>query len=383
MSNPIPSQNTKLCSQVSKGGSIEVWFEDTHIPQLAEDDVLIEVEATPINPSDMPVIFGLIDVADYKTSGEGFARRFSMPLGKGAMAALAGRVGDIVHPGLEGCGTVIAAGTSNAAQALIGQRVSCVGPEFYAQYKTAKAQACLPLPAQMTAEQGASAYINPLTALCMIQTAKREGHKAMIFSPAGSNLGAMMHKLCEKEGLGFIGIVRSDAAVEQLKAKGVEYACNLKSPHFHADLTKAITATGATLAFDSIAGGNTINELLFCMEQVAKTRMSGFSRYGSSEHKQVYIYGGLDASPTILNRNFGMAFGIGGWLLFHHLQKCTPEERAALNQQVVDGLATIFATEYAKAISLADMLNPANFEAYMKRGTGQKYLVMPKDPAQL
>jgi NADPH2:quinone reductase len=383
MSSPKRPSNKQLISLVKQDGQIEVWFEEQQTPELAPDEVLIEVEATPINPSDMPVIFGVTDVSDFTVTGDGFDRRYSAPLPPAAIAALAGRTGTAVLTGMEGCGTVVNAGASPEAQALVGQRVSTIGPGMYAHYLVAKAQTCLPLPAHITPVQGASSYINPLTALGMVETAKREDHKAIIFTAAASNLGGMVHRLCQKDGLGFIGVVRSDEQVAQLRADGVEHVCNLSSPDFREDLIKAVSATGATLAYDAVAGGTLVNELLFCMEQVAQTRMSGFSRYGSSESKQVYIYGGLDTSPTILNRNFGFSYGIGGWLLFHFLKKCTAAERQALNQQVVDGLTTTFATQYSTAIPLEDILRPDVINAYMKRGTGQKYLVMPKGPAQL
>lgn len=375
--------NAQLRSRIDKDGRLEIDFERSEVAELAHDEVLIEVEAAPINPSDMPVLFGTGAMPELKVSGSGLDRRTTAQIPSAVLPGLSGRLDQAVLTGLEGCGTVVEAGASDAAQALLGRRVSTSGPGMYAKFRVAKSEDCVVLPVDVTPVEGASAFINPLTALGMVETAKAEGHRAMIFTAAASNLGGMVQRLCEQEGIGFVGVVRGDAQVEKLRARGVSHICNLTSPNFSNQLNAAITATGAMLAFDAIAGGEIVNEILRCMEVAAVRDMAAFSRYGSPRHKQLYLYGTLDASPTLLKRNFGMSFGIGGWLLFHYLSKISTEQRRALSQKVADGLKTTFVTDYGAAISLEDALDPEIIAQYMLRGTGGKYLIMPKGPAQL
>jgi NADPH:quinone reductase len=295
---------------------------------------------------------------------------------------LSGRFGLDLPTGLEGCGTVVETGSSPEAKALAGSRVSTSGPGMYATHRVAKTQDCTALPPDVSPTEGASAFINPLTALGMIDTAKTGRHSALVFTAAASNLGRMVHRLCEEDGIGFVGVVRGGAQVAQLRAAGVRHACDLTSPDFSNQLIDAIAATGATAAFDGIGGGGIVNELLRCMEVVASREMKIYSRYGSSKPKHVYIYGGLDLSPMILKRDFGFSYGVSGWLLFNYLDTLSQEQRKELSSRVADNLKTTFATDYAATISLEDVLSPECIAAYMGRSTGGKYLVAPKGSLQ-
>lgn len=144
---------------------------------------------------------------------------------------------------------------------------------------------------------------------------------------------------------------------------------------------EAIAATGATLAFDATGGGKLAGQILSCMEAALNRNAAEYSRYGSTTHKQVYIYGGLDTGPTEFNRNFGMAWGMGGWLLFPFLQKIGPAAAQALKQRVAAQLKTTFASRYAGEVSLAQALQLERIAVYGKRATGAKYLINPNQDA--
>lgn len=367
----------QLRSRITSNGLLELHFVRLETPALCDDEVLVEIEAAPINPSDMGLLFGITSTPDLQFSGAGLDRRVTAQLPEAALPFLSGRFGLDLPTGLEGCGVVVETGASPEAMALAGCRVSTSGPGMYATHCVAKVKDCTSLPIDVSPAQGASAFINPLTALGMVDTAKAARHPALVFTAAASNLGRMVHRLCEEEGIGFIGVVRGAAQVEQLRAAGVRYACDLMSPDFSDQLIEAIAATGATAAFDGIGGGGIVNELLRCMEVVASREMKVYSRYGSSKPKHVYIYGGLDLSPMTLKRDFGLSYGISGWLLFHYLDILSQEQRKALSLRVVAGLQTTFATDYAATISLEDVLSPECITAYMGRSTGGKYLVAP------
>jgi hypothetical protein len=279
--------------------------------------------------------------------------------------------------GNEGAGTVIAAGSSEAAQALIGKTVSMIGGAMYAQYRLLKAADCQPLPAGTTAAEGASWFVNPLTALGMTETMKREGHKALVHTAAASNLGQMLNKICLKDGIGLVNIVRSPQQADILRKIGAKHVCDSTAPAFMDDLTNALVETGATLAFDAIGGGRLAGQILTGMEIAANKTAKVYSRYGSSVYKQVYIYGGLDTRPIELNRAFGMAWGVGGWLLFPFLQKIGAADGMKLRQRVAAELKTTFASHYTQVVSLQEALQLSNVAAYAKRATGEKYLINP------
>jgi NADPH2:quinone reductase len=280
--------------------------------------------------------------------------------------------------GNEAAGLVVKAGAAPEAQALLGRLVAIIGGDMYAQYRVAKAAECLALPEGTTAADGASCFVNPLTALGMVETMRREGHSALVHTAAASNLGQMLTKLCREEHVPLVNIVRKPEQEAVLRAIGAVHVCNSTAPSFLADLTQALVDTSATLAFDATGGGNLASQILTCMEAALAAKSAEYSRYGSTTHKQVYIYGGLDRGPTVLNRNFGMAWGVGGWLLTPFLQSIGPEAFQALRRRVVSGLETTFASTYTKEVSLAEALQPAAFSVYGRHATGEKYLITPQ-----
>jgi NADPH:quinone reductase-like Zn-dependent oxidoreductase len=287
---------------------------------------------------------------------------------------LAARLDQSMPVGNEGAGTVIAAGSSEAAQALMGKTVSMIGGAMYAQYRLLKATDCQPLPAGTTAAEGASWFVNPLTALGMTETMKREGHKALVHTAAASNLGQMLNKICLKDGIGLVNVVRSAEQAKLLKGIGAKHVVDSTAPTFLEDLTQALVETGATIAFDAIGGGKLVGQILTAMEMaINKT----YSRYGSSVHKQVYIYGGLDTGPTVLNRAYGMMWSVGGWLLTPFLQKIGRPDQQRLRERVVSELKTTFASHYTRTVSLTEALHLPNIAAYSKRATGEKFLIDP------
>jgi NADPH:quinone reductase-like Zn-dependent oxidoreductase len=236
---------------------------------------------------------------------------------------------------------------------------------------------CLVLPADATAAEGASCFVNPLTALGMTETMRMEGHKALVHTAAASNLGQMLNKICIKDGIDLVNIVRNPEQAAILRGIGAKYICDSSAPTFLNDLTEALVATGATLAFDAIGGGKLASQILTCMEIAANKTAAVYSRYGSSVHKQVYIYGGLDMAPTELNRAFGMIWGIGGWLLTPFLMKIGPAASQKLRDRVAAELKTTFASHYAAEISLAETLSAEAIAVYNRRATGEKYLINP------
>jgi NADPH2:quinone reductase len=293
------------------------------------------------------------------------------------MKAMAGRVDQSLPVGNEGAGLVVKAGSSPAAQALLGKTVAIIGGAMYAQYRCIAANQCLVLPADASAADGASCFVNPLTALGMVETMKREGHTALVHTAAASNLGQMLNRICLKDGIALVNIVRKPEQAALLREQGAKHVCSTASPTFMDELTDALAATGATIAFDAIGGGKLATQILTGMEAAINRNAKEYSRYGSAVHKQVYLYGMLDTGPTELVRNFGMAWGVGGWLLFPFLQKIGPAAGQQLRERVAAELKTTFASHYTREISLSDMLKPEVIRGYMKRATGEKYLVNP------
>jgi NADPH:quinone reductase-like Zn-dependent oxidoreductase len=293
------------------------------------------------------------------------------------MRAMAGRVDQSMPVGNEGAGVVVAAGSEPSAQALLGRTVAGIGGAMYAQYRTLKAADVLPLPPGASPAEGASCFVNPLTALGMVATMRAEGHTALVHTAAASNLGQMLNKICLKDDVALVNIVRSPEQAKILTDIGAKHVADSTATSFMDDLVKALVETGATLAFDAIGGGRLASQILSAMEQAAVQRMTSYSRYGSTTHKQVYIYGGLDTRPTELARSYGMAWGLGGWLLTPFLMKIGPAEGQKLRQRVADELKTTFASHYTAEISLAEALQPEIIAAYNKRATGEKYLVNP------
>jgi NADPH:quinone reductase-like Zn-dependent oxidoreductase len=339
----------------------------------------VRIEAAPINPSDLGLLLGAADPASAKISGSGASSVVTATVPQANMKAMGGRLDESMAVGNEGAGTVVKAGSSEAAQALLGKTVALIGGAMYAQYRVIKAKECLPLPEGTTATEGASCFVNPLTSLGMVETMKREGHTALVHTAAASNLGQMLNKICQKDGIDLVNIVRSEEQEKLLRGIGAKYVCNSTSPTFMEDLTAALIATNATLAFDATGGGKLQGQILQAMEVAAVKAMKVYSRYGSTTHKQVYVYGRLDLRP-IEFVPAGMAWGMGGWLLFPFLQKIGAADAARLRARVVAELKTTFASHYTKVISLEGVLQLDNLRAYAKRATGEKYLINPNMP---
>jgi NADPH:quinone reductase len=377
MTTPLPSTGLQLRSLIKPSGELELSLHSVPVPNPAADEVVLRVQATPLNPSDIGLLFGAADISSAKASGTTASPVVTMTIAEPAMKGMAGRLGQSMPVGNEGAGLVVAAGTSPAAQALLGKTVAVLGGAMYSQYRCIKADQCLVLPAGTTAAEGASCFVNPLTALGFIETLRHEGHKALVHTAAASNLGQMLIKICNEDKIGLVNIVRKPEQVALLKSLGAQHVCNAESPTFMEDLTNALVATGATLAFDATGGGKLAGQILTCMEAALNKTSKEYSRYGSTTHKQVYLYGGLDTSATTFNRSFGMAWGMGGWLVFSYLQKLGSGKMLQLKARVASELKTTFSSHYFKEISLVEALQLSEIAVYGQRATGTKYLINP------
>ena len=367
----------QLRSLIKKSGELELSLLSVPVPEPAENEVLVRVEAAPINPSDLGLLVGAADMSTAKASGTADRPIVTATVPEAAMKAMAGRLDESMPVGNEGAGVVIATGSSEAARALLGRTVAMIGGAMYAQYRIMKLSECLPLPPDVTPAEGASCFVNPLTSLGMVETMRREGHTALVHTAAASNLGQMLNKICLKDGIGLVNIVRSPEQAEILRRIGAKYIVDSTAPGFLDDLTGALVDTGATLAFDAIGGGPLAGQILTCMEAAINKTAKVYSRYGSNVHKQVYVYGGLDPRPIELTRAFGMMWGVGGWLLFPFLQKIGAEAGQRLRQRVLDELKTTFASHYTQVVSLPEALQLSHIAVYNKRATGEKYLINP------
>jgi NADPH2:quinone reductase len=377
MATDSASTALQLRSLVRANGELELSLQRVPIPEPGPDEVLVRIEATPINPSDLGLLFGAADMSTMQVSGSAAEPVVTARIPEKAMKAMAGRVDQSLAVGNEGAGVVVKAGASPAAQALLGKTVALIGGDMYAQYRCISARACLLLPDDATPADGASCFVNPLTALGMVETMRREGHSALVHTAAASNLGQMLNRLCLKDGIPLVNIVRKAEQEAILREQGATHVCNLASPNFMAELTDALVTTGATIAFDAIGGGKLAGQILAAMETAINRKATEYSRYGSATHKQVYLYGMLDPSPTELARTFGMAWGMGGWLLFPFLQKIGPAAAQSLRERVAAELKTTFASHYSRTVSLAEALSAEAIAVYGIRATGAKVLINP------
>jgi len=367
----------QLRSLVKNSGELEISLVEIPTPEPTDDEVVVRIEASPINPSDLGLLTGPADLSTAKASGSKAMPVITAKVPQATLKAMAARLDQSLPVGNEGAGVVIRTGSSEAAKALMGKTVSVIGGAMYSQYRTVKASDCMALPAGTTAADGASWFVNPLTSLGMTETMRREGHKALVHTAAASNLGQMLNKICIKDGIALVNIVRKPEQAEILHKIGAKYVVDSSSPTFMDDLTNALAETGATIAFDAIGGGKLAGQILTCMEAAINRDAKVYSRYGSSVHKQVYIYGGLDPGPLELVRNFGMIWGVGGWLLTPFLMKISAADRQRLRERVASELKTTFASHYTKVVSLAEALDLANLAEYAKRATGEKFLINP------
>ena len=377
MNTPQHRSGLQLRSTITSEGQLLLQLVPAETPLPATDEVVVRVEAAPLNPSDIGLLFGAADLSSVQRSGTPQLPEVTATVPQVAMRSMAARLDQSMPVGNEGAGVVVAAGSSDAAQALLGKTVAVLAGAMYSQYRCVKVEQCLLLPPDASAADGASSFVNPLTALGMVQTMRREGHKALVHTAAASNLGQMLNRICLQDGIALVNIVRKPEQVEVLRSQGALHVCSTASPTFMEDLTQALIATGATIAFDAIGGGKLAGQILTCMERAISSSSKEYSRYGSNTHKQVYIYGGLDMGPTEIQRNFGMTWGMGGWLLFPFLQSIGPEAVQALQQRVARELKTTFASSYTRVVSLAEALQPEAIAIYGQRSTGAKYLINP------
>lgn len=367
----------QLRSLVLPRGELELSLVSDTIADLAPDDVLVRIEAAPVNPSDIGLLFGAADMRTARQTGTPTQPVVTATIPDKFMPSMAARLGQSMPVGNEGAGVVVDAGSSAAARALLGKTVAVLGGAMYSQLRCVKAGQCLILPDGTTPAEGASCFVNPLTSLGMVETMRREGHTALVHTAAASNLGQMLNKICIKDNIDLVNIVRKPEQKALLRALGARYVCDTSAPSFMDDLTAALVATGATIAFDATGGGKLAGQILTCMEAALNKTATTYSRYGSTTLKQVYIYGGLDTGPTEFNRSFGMTWGMGGWLLFPFLQKLGDAASQVLKQRVVAELKTTFASNYSKEISLAEALQVDVIAVYGQRATGTKYLINP------
>ncbi len=374
----MTNTNIQLTSTISEDNKLTLALQNIEMPQPSADEVVIRIEAAPLNPSDLGVLFSAADLSTAVQSGTENNPVVTADVPAQFMPSLKTRVGKATPVGNEGAGTVVAAGSSPAAQALMGKMVAVIGGGSYRQYHCANIQSCLVLKEGTTAKQGASSFVNPLTALAMVETMRSEGHKAIIHAAAASNLGQMLNRICIADGIDLINIVRKPEQETLLRDMGAKYIVNSSSESFLTDLTAAIVETGATIAFDPIGGGQLSSDILNCMEIAAARDMKEHTIYGSDTFKQVYIYGALNRGPITINRNFGFAWGVNGFLLFNALSKLSTETVVAMRKRVANEISTTFASHYTHEVSLSEALQLQSIAAYSKQATGEKYLITPQ-----
>jgi NADPH:quinone reductase len=371
----VPSTTRELRSTVTDDGAVTLAVSEAEVAAPGPDEVVVRIQAAPINPSDLGMLFAGADMSTATASGTAELPAVTATIPSGT-AGLGGRVGIPMPTGNEGGGTVVAAGESEAAQALLGKVVGFISGSSYAEYRTLNVASCLPMHDGTDPEDAAACFVNPLTALGMVETMRAEGHTGLVHTVGASNLGQMLNRICLADDVPLVNIVRKAAHVELLKGQGAKHVVDSSADSFNADLVDALRATGATIAFDAIGGGELAGTILAAMEKVA-SEGDEFSRYGSDTHKQVYIYGGLDRSPTTLNRNFGMSWSIGGWLLTPFLMKAGQAKSDELRTRVADEITTTFASHYGMRLTLDDAVDPEQAKRYAKMATGDKALITP------
>lgn len=369
----LPAQARQLFSTITEDGQLELSVRDVPVPAPQGDEVLVRIEATPINPSDLAVLLSAADSNAFTTMPDGA----TAAIPEAARRAVAPRLGKPLPVGNEGAGTVVAAGDDPAAQALLGKTVAAAGGGFYTQYRLLRARDCLPLPDGVSAEEGASSFVNPMTALGMVGTMRREGYTGLVHTAAASNLGQMLVKLTTSESVPLVNIVRSQAQADLLRSLGATHVADSGATDFMPRLIDAIAETQAFLAFDAIGGGKLAGQILTAMEAAAVRTNPANGPYGSTTMKQVYIYGGLSTEPTVISRGFGMKWGVGGWLLTPYLQTAGAEEVARMRAKVAAEIRTTFASHYTRRITLDEAVRPEIIAAYNRRATGEKYLILP------
>ena len=369
-----PTKGLELRSLVTDG-KLELSLVDIDLPAPGPGEVIVRIEAAPINPSDLGLLTGPADLATLEQSGSADRPVLTAAIPEQRMPMMRARLGESMPVGNEGAGTVVAAGAG--AEELIGKTVAVIGGGMYTQYRKAKLTDLLPFPDGVTAREGASAFVNPLTALAMVETMRVEGHTALVHTAAASNLGQMLNRICIADGVSLVNIVRSAEQAKILHDIGAKYVVDSTSENFRDELVDALAETGATLAFDAIGGGKLAGQIIAAMEIAANRNATTYSRYGSNTHKQVYIYGRLDLGPTLIGPDVGFAWGVGGFLLTPFLMKAGAEVVGRMRARVAAEIRTTFASHYTAEISLAEALDKDVLLAYSAKKTGEKYLIVP------
>lgn len=365
----------ELRSQIDEDGTLTLSLQQVEVGDPGDDEIIVRVEATPINPSDLGLLLGPADISTLEAGDtESPSLRLTVPQAR--LAGIKGRLGRSMTIGNEGAGTVVAAGRN--ASGLEGARVGMAGGSMYADYRKIRAQDVMPLPDDADISDGASMFVNPLTALGFVETARTEGHKAIVHTAAASNLGQMLQKVCLADGIPLVNIVRSHEQAQILRDIGATHVLNSKEDDFRDRLTEAVAEVGATIAFDAIGGGSLGSDIIQAMERAAVSEMMDYNRYGSDRFKQLYVYGALDLTPTMLHRlTFGFQWSVSGWLLFPFLRKVGGEVAQRLRERVASELTTTFSSHYSRRIGLADALDPEMLRAYERKATGEKFLIDP------
>ncbi|WP_323801608.1 NADH oxidase [Parasphingorhabdus sp.] len=367
----------QLFTTVTEDGKSILSIEPYDVPELKEHEVVVRMEAVPINPSDLGLLTAAANMDTVRSETVDGHPALVADVDAAMQPFFKGRAGKKLAAGNEGAGTVVAAGSSGAAQALMGKVVTIVGGEMYRTHRVMPAMMCVPLPEGAPAKEGASLFVNPMTVQGFLNTMRAEGHEALVHTAAASNLGQMLAKLCLKEGVDLVAIVRSDAQKKILTDIGLTHVIDSSKDDFMDQLIAALAETGATLGFDAIGGGKMASYILTAMEKAAAVRGAEFSVYGSTVNKQVYIYGRLDTGETILGGGLGLYWGVGGWLLTPHLEKVGGERMMEMRMYTVKERNGIFKSDYSSEISLMDMIDPEIAKGYEKKATGEKVLVNP------
>ena len=372
-------KSKEIRSEITSEGKLNLSIVTSDVPTPSDDEVLIKVEASPINPSDLGLLISFAaDLDSISSQGSGDDTVTTMGIHPGLMQSMKPRIDKSMKVGNEGGGVIVDAGKN--VKNLIGKTVGVAGGAMYSQYRCLPAMSCLVMNEGTTSAEAASSFVNPLTALGFTETMKLENHSALVHTAAASNLGQMLVKICLADDIPLVNIVRKEEHVELLKNLGAKHICNTSDENFMKNLIDCLVETGATLGFDATGGGNEgklAGQILSAMEVAANKNATEYSRYGSDTYKQVYIYGGLDPTPTVLNRSFGLSWGLGGWLLTPFIERVGMEKFQEMRDRVAKEITTTFASSYTKEVSLEEMLEPDAIKTYAKQATGTKYLVTP------
>ncbi|MEM8497143.1 MAG: zinc-binding dehydrogenase [Pseudomonadota bacterium] len=369
-------RSRQLESLVKTDGTLQLSIGSTEVPEPKQNEVLVRIEAAPINPTDLAVLLASADLASLEAveGDNGVVVQASIP--SRILKLHARRVNKPLVAGFEGAGTVVAAGESDQAQALLGKVVAMTGGAMFSEYRCVPVADLMIMNPGTTAAQAASSIVNPMTALGFIETLRKEGHTAMVHTAAASNLGQMLIRLCHQQDIALVNIVRSPEQRTLLKNQGAEFVIDSSDQDFRRDLTDALATTGATLAFDAVGGGRLGNTVLSCMERAA-AKNEPTSHYGTDLFKQLYIYGRLDLAPTELTAAYGFAWNVGGWLMGHFLRRTDPKRVKQLQQKITDEISTTFASHYAAEASFEQVLQTDAIRLYSALSTGNKYLLNP------